>query len=73
MSSLFIKRLPHEFAGDSGKDLVTLANGLITIRVVKVREGRVHLLITAPEDIDITKGEENGNTINNDSSVTMGQ
>lgn len=63
MSQVFIKRLPHEFAGDSNKDLVLIANGLITIRVMKAREGRVHLLITAPEDISITKGECNGTEV----------
>lgn len=57
MSKRFVKCTPSEFASGTGKDFVTLADGLIVIRVVQARKGSVRLLITAPEDIDIKRGD----------------
>lgn len=71
MSAIFIRLNPSDVAGDTGRDVVQLADGLITIRAVRVRKGKVHLLIIAPEDISVKRGDKNGNKINNDCSVTM--
>lgn len=59
MGSLFVRRVTSEVAQGSGGDVLTLADGLIEIRVVRVRKGRVHLLVTAPDDIDISLGDKN--------------
>ncbi len=71
MGSLFVRRVTSEVAQGSGGDVVTLADGLIEIRVVRVRKGRVHLLVTAPDDIDISLGDKDGDKINNNSSVSL--
>lgn len=72
MSAMFVRLSPSDVAGDTGRDVVQLAEGLITIRAVRVRKGKVHLLIIAPEDIDIKRGDKDGNKISNNSSITMG-
>ena len=52
-----IKRLPSYIAKGDGRDVITLADGLITIVVKQVKGQEVQLLISAPKDIDITKGD----------------
>lgn len=41
----------------AGKDIVVIADGLITIRIDRVSGCQVHLSIEAPRDITILRGE----------------
>jgi carbon storage regulator CsrA len=65
LAMLMINRKTAKVAQDTRKDIITLANGLITIRVMSVQGEEVRLAIHAPEDIDITRGEASAELVAN--------
>ena len=70
---LIVTRQTAGNAQGNGKDTISIADGLITIRILRTTRCGAKIMIEAPRDIDITFGEFlNGNSINNDSTLTVG-